>query len=672
MVFCMKRTMVAFFMSILILLPIFGGCSGDQTTSDALEAIADSLEESAAKVKQVVLRFAAMSDTHFDGTSSQIEYKRFEQAMDFMYSYSSEQEYKNFDALIVAGDMTNNGYENQLKAFASAVDSKLQDSTQKVFIMGNHEYYNDSSPADAQTLWETTLSVSKNTHLTINGYHFIGVSLSNTTDYTYISSWLDTELAKAATEDPNKPIFVTQHYHITDTVYGSDVWGTPQLTTVLNKYPQVVDFSGHSHYPVNDPRSINQKNFTSLGCGTLSYFELESGMAYGTIPPNANNAAQFYVVEVYSDSSIAFKPYDLITKQFFPTEYTIDNPSNKDNFKYTDARFDTADKPEFEEGTTLNITNINDGGCTLSFKQATDDENMHSYRFDFYLTSDNSKALSLKIWSDFYFLNKHENMTFAATGLTSGTEYKVTVTAIDSYGKESEKAIEATFKTTGEAPAPFDPNAPIPDADVLDIVFNSSGAKDEGSLSKTIENFNAKIEIDSKLSDAYVAKFNGTNEYMRIKFTSDDYSKYNKKITVASKIMINAFPSTYSDAFANMQSGGYGFEINGSTKQIEFWISINGTYKTVAADIKEGQYYSLAGTYDGSAVKLYIDGKLAGSAVANGPITYTATTAAYAFCIGSDVNSEGTGEAFFNGNVAYAKVYSNVLTAEQISNLSKK
>ena len=49
----------------------------------------------------------------------------------------------------------------------------------------------------------------------------------------------------------------------------------PEFAEILKNYPQVVDFSGHSHVPINDPRSIHQKHFTALGTGSLSYFELD-------------------------------------------------------------------------------------------------------------------------------------------------------------------------------------------------------------------------------------------------------------------------------------------------------------------------------------------------------------------------------------------------------------
>lgn len=616
--------------------------------------------------REVVLRFAVMSDIHLNGSTEQTEYKRFEQAIDFMYSYSAGQAYKNFDLLMVAGDMSNTGSESELQAFANAVSSKLQNSTRKLIIMGNHEYYNNSAPADVQQRWESIIGTTKNTHLKVNGYHFIGISLggissSNEDDYDYIVSWLDEELAKAAAEDPGKPIFVAQHHHIKDTVYGSDLWGTSKLTEVLSKYPQVVDFSGHSHYPINDPRSIHQDKFTCLGTGTLSYFELESGMVYGTIPPNANKAAQFYVVEVYNDNSIDFKPYDLITSQFFPTKYSIENPAYTSNFVYTDKRYEKADTPKFEEGTTLNISNITDTGCTLTFKHATDGENVHSYRYDFYLKSTGAKVYSFKTWSEFYFLDRPENMTYTTGGLEPGTEYRVTVTAIDSFGKESEP-IEAFFKTTGTS----DPGAPVT-ADVLDVVFGADGAKDNGSLKKTVENFTTTIEQDSSLGGAYVAKFDGVDDYLRIKFTADDYARYNQKITLAAKFKFDEF--TYSDVIGCMQAGGYGFELNSDTRQIEFWIHINGSYVILKSDITAGAYHTVVGTYDGSTVKLYVDGENRDSKAASGPITYPAIAAAHGFCVGADINGSGEGEYFFKGNVAYAKVYSVALTAQQVASL---
>ena len=62
-----------------------------------------------------------------------------------MYSISENSEdYKNLDAVVVAGDLTDNGEEIQLKLWKDTVDSAIKPDTELVVTIGNHEFYNDS------------------------------------------------------------------------------------------------------------------------------------------------------------------------------------------------------------------------------------------------------------------------------------------------------------------------------------------------------------------------------------------------------------------------------------------------------------------------------------------------------------------------------------------------
>lgn len=393
--------------------------------------------------KKVVLRFVAMSDVH-TGQTTDVESVRFGRAVNAAYDYAASQEYPALDAILVAGDMTNHGYESEMIAFKEDVDTFVRDTTRPLLVMGNHEYFVETGKAVSDR-WERIMKQNMNTHEVINGYHFIGVSLTTYMGYTDQVEWLEAELQKAAEDAPEKPIFVQQHYHVTGTVYGSDLWGTPCLLNVLEKYPQVIDFSGHSHYPMNDPRSIWQGSFTALGCGTLSYFELEPGMIYGSIPPKATNAFQFYIVEVHEDHSVTIKLYDGISEQFFDIEYHIAPPFVPATFSYTNARAEKADKPSFAEGANIVVESVTDGKVTLTIPQAIDGECIHSYRFDFY--KEGSIATTASIWSEFYFVDMPKTLTQEFTELTPATEYTVTVTAIDSWGKECETPLRVEFTT---------------------------------------------------------------------------------------------------------------------------------------------------------------------------------------------------------------------------------
>jgi hypothetical protein len=285
----------------------------------------------------------------------------------------------------------------------------------------------------------------KNTHEVIKGYHFIGISLTAYSGYTDQIEWVEQELQKAAADAPEKPIFVQMHYHAANTVYGSDLWGASDLNEIFEKYPQIIHFSGHSHYPINDPRSIWQEKYTALGCGTLSYFELEPGMIYGSIPPKAEDAFQFYIVEILEDDTVVVKAYDGITQNFFDLEHKIEPPFVPENFVYTKERANRSKKPAFGPDAEIKIHTIGDTAVSLTIPQAMGGEPVHSYRFDFY--AEDELKMSASIWSEFYFVDMPKTLTQEFTNLTPKTPYKVRVTAMNSWGKESDEPLTTEFIT---------------------------------------------------------------------------------------------------------------------------------------------------------------------------------------------------------------------------------
>lgn len=645
-----------FLMAVCVLGTVIGcGNPGGQTGEN---------QEQVPEGKEVVLRFVAMSDVHV-GAAFDTDYRRFGEAMDAAYKYVKSQAYKNLDAVLVAGDMTNYGYENEMKAFKKALDTYVKKGTKSLLIMGNHEYFVESGEAVIER-WERVFECDKNTHEIINGYHFINLSLSDYSNYAPSMKWLKEELAKAAADDPTKPIFVQNHYPVIDTVYGSDLWGSPQLRTVFKQYPQVIDFSGHSHYPINDPRSIWQGEFTALGCGTLAYYELEPGMVYGTIPPNSNQACQYYMVEVHKDNSVNIKAYDVLTDKFFPLEYEIETPSDPSTFVYTEERRNAADLPVFAEGAKITVDAVGDTNVTLTIPQATDGECLHSYRFDFYRSG--VKDMSASIWSEFYFLDMPKTLTQEFTGLLEGSNYTVKVTAIDSWGKESEVPLTVDFTTTGEAPVSSNPGEEIPTADVLDIKIEASGITDVSAKKKTVENNGAKI-LYSETAGRHVADFDGTSTSLAIRYGVEEMESISRELSMELGFILDSFPSSFSDPFACMQQGGYGFEINASAKKLEFWCSVNGTYQIVSAPIETGKYYHAVASFNGRELVLYLNGEAVNSVIGAGMISYPAQATAHAYRVGADVTGDGGAEGLFDGQISHARVYSYAVTPQQVRNL---
>ena len=218
-----------------------------------------------------VLRFAVASDVHIqvdDQTDdSQPERIRLAQFINKAYELaeSSNTGYKKLDAICFAGDMANQGLDEEAEIYINICKENIRPGTQLLNVLGNHDQFKGADTA--LTRFEKIFDAPLNYNVVINGFHLIGVSYSTQKDYKAdgVKTWLDTQIKEAVAEDKTKPVFVFQHPHPFATVYGSVNWGDFTTATVYNKYSQVVVFSGHSHYPMNDPRSLWQGSYTSIG-----------------------------------------------------------------------------------------------------------------------------------------------------------------------------------------------------------------------------------------------------------------------------------------------------------------------------------------------------------------------------------------------------------------------
>ncbi|MGL4772596.1 MAG: metallophosphoesterase family protein, partial [Clostridium sp.] len=404
------------------------------------------------------LRFAVLSDVHA-GPTKLTENRRLMNVFSSIYQLDP-----SMDAVSIVGDFTDSGSQIEYNTFKSIVQLSKKPETNLIISMGNHE----GNTADR---FKNTTGKNPRENISIKGYHFITLSprsedtVYGGNRYNLDEEWLRKQLENATAEDPSKPIFLFMHHGIKDTAYGTDEWNTPDLGGLLKDYPQVLIFSGHSHYPLNDPRSIYQKDFTSINTSTNSYFELEEGMMYGTIPPNAQNASQIMVLDV-DGTKVKIRKLDLLSGKYIGEDWVIDTAQGKDGFKYTSDRAEKSSVPYFTEGSSIKVNSVNKNGCTLTIEQGkvnnilgdNNDEIVHSYKYDFINKATGKLEKSYKIWSEFYFLPMSKTLTQSFSGLKEGVEYEVVVTAFNSYMKESSNVLTSYFKTTGGVISKLDDN----------------------------------------------------------------------------------------------------------------------------------------------------------------------------------------------------------------------
>ncbi len=376
-----------------------------------------------------ILRFIASSDIHYNREDPS-RLANYERGLELAYEYAESQEYKNIDALYVVGDFADSGNDDQFEDFRKTLDTCVKPETKWMLTMASHEYFCEGGEEAALRKLKNIMGQEPDNHIVINGFHFISVTTTRGCKFSDEKrAWIKKELDAATKADPFKPIFFFQHPHIQGTVYGNVYWGEDEITDILMNYPQIIDFSGHSHAPVNDPRSIHQQHFTCVGTGSFKYFELdEFDKVYGTVPPGEKNAAQFIIVEADAAGKVVIRPYDVITERFFDYTWTVDTPWEPDSFVYTDARYLTPVKPYFADEARLELA-VDGSDLTVTFDQAKiDEDRVNDYKVTVRRKSDGLIIRQVCFWSRYYLNDMPATISQKIEGFEAG-EYTAEISA---------------------------------------------------------------------------------------------------------------------------------------------------------------------------------------------------------------------------------------------------
>ncbi len=346
--------------------------------------------------------------------------------------------------IIFAGDICNianfyayRRFKNAFKLVFGVKPPLLQ------IIMGNHDYFPAfTSKWKKRFMFETYLGCKPYSHYVVNGYHFIGVSpdcRKQRNGYSEVLEWLDNELAEAVADSGNKPVFVTTHNNAENTVYGSDVYGDIKLGKVLAKYPSVVNFGGHTHFPMVDERSIHQRDFTSLNTQSTSYVELEKGKVNGSVPPNPHISPMGYVLKFHEDKiDILRMNAGTGTEEKENMRWSLPTEISKDKFVYTDDRFDISNATDEDYPVMPAIYGRSEKigmRAYLIFEKGEDKDFVHSYRVEF------SDGKVQYYFSDFYkgLSNPNKEVVLPVYEKAAGV-YDVEIRAVNSKGLESKTA----------------------------------------------------------------------------------------------------------------------------------------------------------------------------------------------------------------------------------------
>ena len=394
-----------------------------------------------------VVRFAVTSDVHLNGDPEQPAAKRLGELLTDSYDYAEGEVYKNLDALIVAGDFATSGSDEEYELFNKITDDYTRPGTELIALLGNHEFikYRDEDAFVTYEHYKKLIHEDVDRHLVINGFHFISCSYSEDgKTFDSKKEWLEANLDAAVKDTPDKPVFVFQHPHPFATVYGSVNWGDLTVRSVLEKYPQVIDFSGHSHYAASDPRCIWQGAFTAVGTGSLS--ALMGNLNYIEGDEDApGESGSFWICEADAAGNVRLRLYDIVSHMFFEkNDYYLTDISSKSAHLYNWNNLKSLDTaPVFPDGAAINAERDNEGNAVLVFPDAEGYWGAEDYKI--VVKRGSAEVFASTVISDYVRADSTEMRV--DIGQVEAGEYSVSITPYSPYAKAG-KALSGNVRVS--------------------------------------------------------------------------------------------------------------------------------------------------------------------------------------------------------------------------------
>ena len=338
------------------------------------------------------LRVGVLSDIHINSRDGAVDGCAGVDMLEKALRYFSG---RGVDAVLIAGDLADGGIGNELLAVGNVwrkvfPGNRRADGgrVEKVFVYGNHDIDGWRFMANAKKVLDTE---NKRTALAIGhgdnrakfwreafdedyspmyvkdvkGYKFVGIQFGEFDRKGAVSSFLEAHRTELA---GSKPFFYTQHYHPKGTCSAPWTWGqdSGNSTAALAAFPNAVSFTGHSHTPLTDDRTLWRGDFTSVGTASLKYLipfgGRENSRIFGVDDIQTQQMPHLgckdghhgQVMTVYSDR-IVLERRDFENDLPAGPDWVVPLPAASASFA---ARGKSAPVPQFADGAKVSVAQI--------------------------------------------------------------------------------------------------------------------------------------------------------------------------------------------------------------------------------------------------------------------------------------------------------------------------
>ncbi len=607
------------------------------------------------------------------------------------------------DALILAGDLTDNGRVAQLEELQRIISENSKELTididgftgtgagssapvdTTIAMMGNHEYF-DSDVDTAQDRFKTILGQDLDKLYWIEGkIPLIKISMTSGSyfeNYKDKHEFLENALKEVEESGWDGHIFVISHMGVSGTMVGApgadDNPYLDKTVELMAKYPQIIHVSGHSHQVSMNPAFIDQSaGFTCMTDGVLGedYNEEEEfGSAAIIFDVKDNGTTEFHRVD-FQNAKLLFddeewvldasdKPEDFIYYSSQSKAKASAHPENTYTLK--------SKAPTFPDDAWIKVTDLgNHDAIQVTFSSTAVPAS--DYNYDYIrryrvraipVGNDSSETITVYGQNDAYkpAEDRVSEMTVTLVGLDWNTDYKVEVRAMTGLGVASSPITAADTVNIGIME--FSPVKPIYDLD-----FSSGDFQDAVGHKASLFPVIKAVDDETLGKKAAYFKGIGQNKYS---FNAEELEEIRYEYTIEALIKMPDVENK-QEFFSLMDCASVSLGVeNGSVyafSVVTTSANSNNNY-AVRAPITANEWTHIAVTYDSKYVNIYANGELVDSAKHTGGLNETydenTDTDNLFMYVGARHDKDGNFSVKSGTMMNQIKLYSGTKSAEEI------
>lgn len=320
---------------------------------------------------EISLKAAVISDLHLLYTyhTGEDVKKNIQKYASFMNDLRNMAD-DDLDIVMMCGDYVSLGCLEQAESFAQSTRAicdgifKNKKMPSLLIGMGNHDtcwrnqYYQCMNAAEWYKLFdkyglddgfaEDSDKELGNIHIKVskNGkaHHFLYIETESYAENIFkpeTYKWLDEMLSKITAENPNDFVFIGTHGPVAESgIYGADVtleagavWATAKnnIHNILAKYPQVVIFSGHTHFTAELETTIMQKEYTAVNVPAAfarDFYNASYAKFLDGVYPDEQYGMGYYI-EVDTSGNVRIKKLNFLCGgvEVEAEAHSVDNPA---------------------------------------------------------------------------------------------------------------------------------------------------------------------------------------------------------------------------------------------------------------------------------------------------------------------------------------------------------